>query len=71
MLDSSVLVEYFKRTKTDLFDYLVALPSTKICINSTVLSEVTFHWLASTGKKAPRTLQQAHEIGNLLKSSPE
>ena len=66
VLDSSILVEYSKGNKTELLEYLIAETNIDLFINSTVLSEYTFHWLANKGQKAPRTLQQAQQIRYLI-----
>ena len=66
MLDSSVLVEYVKERRTELLDRLLVTPNLKLYINSTVLSEYTFHWLATQGGKSPRTLQQAEQVKQLV-----
>jgi predicted nucleic acid-binding protein len=66
LLDSSILVEYAKNNKTELLDYLLDQTDTELYINSIVLSEYTYHWLANNGKKSPRSLQQSKQIGLLL-----
>ena len=43
VLDSSILVEYVKQSKTELLDALAATETYDLYINSTVLSETTFH----------------------------
>lgn len=66
ILDSSILVEYFKQNKTDLLDYIAGTNRYELCINSAVLSESAFQWLALFGAKAPRTLQRNRAIGQIL-----
>lgn len=66
MLDSSVLVEYAKKRRTELLDYLINQSGVSLYINSIVLSEYTFHWLADKGKVSPRSLQQSRRVGELL-----
>lgn len=66
ILDSSILVEYFKQNKTDLLDYIAGTNRYELCINSSVLSESAFQWLALFGAKAPRTLQKTEVIGQIL-----
>ena len=39
VLDSSVMVRYFKQSKTELLDFLLKAEPVELCINSTVLSE--------------------------------
>lgn len=70
MLDSSILVEYIKQNRTELLDGLAKNDAYELCINSTVLSECTFHWIALYGDKAPRTVQQARRISDVLTSRP-
>ena len=66
MLDSSILVEYVKERRLELLDRLLITPNLKLCINSTVLSEYTFHWLATKGGKSPRSLQQTKQVRQLI-----
>lgn len=70
MLDSSILVEYIKQNKTELLDWLAKNDTYELCINSTVLSECTFYWIALYGDKAPRAIQQARRIPDVLTSRP-
>ncbi len=70
MLDSSILVEYIKQNKTELLDWLAKNDAYELCVNSTVLSECTFHWIALYGGKAPRTIQQAGRIPAVLINRP-
>ena len=67
LLDSSILVEYVKQNRTDLLDILAAPGRFDLFINSTVLSEVTFHWIELYGAKAPRTLQQSKQVPAILR----
>lgn len=69
ILDSSILVEYTKRNKTELLDYLLQTRPGQLYINSTVLSEYTYHWLGNNGQKSPRTLQQTGMIGSLIEGN--
>lgn len=66
-LDSSILIEWAKKTKTDLYDYLVANDSYELCISQIPLSEFTFYWLAIGGKKAPLTLKRDEVIPDILR----
>ena len=66
MLDSSILVEYVKERRIELLDRLLVIPNLKLYINSTVLSEYTFHWLATKGGKSPRSLQQSKQVKQLV-----
>lgn len=69
-LDSSILVEYSKGTKTELLTYLLSNKSFELCINTTVLSEYTYHFLGNMGGKSPRTLKENKSIEGLLMSYP-
>lgn len=69
VLNSSILVEYFKQNKIELLDFLLKAGSVELCINSTVLSEGAYHWLARKGDKAPRSLQQAEQIPKILRDN--
>ena len=66
ILDSSILVEYVKERRIELLDRLLVIPNLKLYINSTVLSEYTFHWLATKGGKSPRSLQQSKQVKQLV-----
>ncbi len=70
MLDSSILVEYIKQNKTELLDWLAKNDAYELCINSTVLSESTFHWIALYGEKAPRTIQLGRIPAVLISRPP-
>ncbi|WKN44603.1 type II toxin-antitoxin system VapC family toxin [Tunicatimonas pelagia] len=65
-IDSSLLVEYVKNTKTELLEYLVASES-DLYISSTVVSEFFFHYLAIRGGKSPLTLKVNRQIASCLK----
>ena len=64
-LDSSILVEYRKGTKTELLDALTDRHFT-LCFNQIVLSEYLFVVLAHYGQKSLRTLKMAFYIPELL-----
>lgn len=65
-LDSSVLVEWAKKAKVDLFNQLMDDTSVELCISETVVSEFIFYWLAITGGKAPTTLKGDGSVGEIL-----
>ena len=66
-VDSSILVEYSKNTKTELLEYLIShISDFELCISETVLSEYTFHFLAKCGDKSPLTLKRDVAISNIL-----
>lgn len=66
-LDSSILVEYRKGTKTELLDQLLQhSKQLDLCISETVSSEYLFHLLALFGQKSPLTLKMNKSIGEYL-----
>ncbi|MCE7073600.1 PIN domain-containing protein [Dyadobacter sp. CY327] len=66
-IDSSLLVEFKKRSKTELLLHLLAIPDLELVINSVVLSEYTFYLLAIEGNKSPRSVKESRDIDNILK----
>lgn len=64
-LDTSILAEYKKGTKTELLDELIQRQY-QLCYNQIVLSEYLFVTLAHYGQKSLRTLKMAHYIPELL-----
>jgi predicted nucleic acid-binding protein len=66
-LDSSILVEKTKGTKSDLFEFLFAYRSQNLCINQAVLSEYTFYLLIIEGGKAPVTLKRDAAISSIIR----
>ncbi|GAB3954114.1 type II toxin-antitoxin system VapC family toxin [Spirosoma harenae] len=64
-LDTSILAEYKKGTKTDLLDELIQRQYL-LCYNQIVLSEYLFVTLAHYGQKSLRTLKMANYIPELL-----
>ncbi|GGC10598.1 type II toxin-antitoxin system VapC family toxin [Dyadobacter sediminis] len=71
-IDSSILVEFKKQSKTELLLELIANSNIELVINSTVLSEYTFYLLAIEGEKAPRTIKENQEINSIIsKDQPE
>ena len=67
-IDSSILIEYYKGTKRDLFRALLSDSSFSLFINQTVLSEYLFHHLGISGGKAPLTLKTDNAIPAILNS---
>ncbi|TLU97874.1 type II toxin-antitoxin system VapC family toxin [Dyadobacter luticola] len=65
-IDSSILVEFRKHSRTELLLHLLDNPNLDLVINSVVLSEYTFHLLAIEGKKAPRTIKENQQIPEIL-----
>jgi predicted nucleic acid-binding protein len=68
-LDSSILVEKAKGTKEELFDYLIGDDSVEKCINSIVLSEFTYYFLAIEGNASPMSLKMRKAIQPILKKN--
>lgn len=66
MLDSSVLIEYVKNSRGELFEALLSREDLELCYGAPVLNEYLFHFLALAGKKSPLTIKVNHDIGNLL-----
>ena len=66
MLDSSVLIEYVKNSRGELFEALLSREDLELCYGAPVLNEYLFHFLAIAGKKSPLTIKVNHDIGNLL-----
>ncbi len=67
-LDSSVLVEWAKKTQIELFDYLSTDTQYTLCISQVVLSEFTYYWLAIEGKKSPVTLKRDGAVSQIVGS---
>ena len=65
-LDSSILVESTKGSKTELYDYLVSRNDYEKCISQIVLSEYTFYLLIIEDGKAPLTLKRDGAISNVI-----
>lgn len=68
MIDTSILVEYFKTTKTTLLDSLLADSKINCFINETIVSEFLFQLLKLNTGKAPRTLHEAGKLPDVLKT---
>ena len=68
LLDSSILIEYIKGTKTELLDQLM-LNDFELQYNSIVASEFIFHFLAQAGNKSPLALKEGNAIGSVLRKS--
>ncbi|MGF7215925.1 putative nucleic acid-binding protein [Spirosoma lacussanchae] len=65
VLDSSVLVEWAKKTQPELFIGLQN-SSYELCISQITLSEFSYYWLAVGGQKAPVTLKRDGKIPTVL-----
>lgn len=65
-IDSSLLVEYVKKTQTSLLNAIQGDLEIQLFISQTVISEYLFHHLGVNGGKAPRTLKESGSISNIL-----
>ncbi|MDR6807911.1 putative nucleic acid-binding protein [Dyadobacter sp. BE34] len=71
-IDSSILVEFEKQTKTDLLLQLMSDKALNLFVNCTVLSEYTYYLLAIEGGKSPRAIKEDENIGAILiRNNPE
>ena len=59
MIDSSVLIEYVKDSKTKLSDSLLGDDSITCYLNEPVISEFLFQHVKLSTNKAPATLQSS------------
>jgi len=57
-VDSSVLIEYFKGSNSELLDYLSSSPDYNLLINDIVITEVVYHMLAYNSTSSPVTLKR-------------
>ena len=71
MIDSSILVEYIKNTKTKLLIKLISDVKTECFINETVVSEYLYYFLALNGGRSPRATQSAEEIHLIFSGSSD
>lgn len=66
-IDSSILVEYYKGTKTELLETLLSeIPETRLYICQTTLSEYFFQCLKTDSGKAPLSLKSSGKIAETL-----
>ncbi|MGV3604492.1 MAG: type II toxin-antitoxin system VapC family toxin [Dyadobacter fermentans] len=65
-IDSSILVEFAKQTKTDLLLHLMNHGELSLFVNPTVLSEYTYYLLAIEGGKSPRSVKEDGNIAAIL-----
>jgi uncharacterized protein len=66
MLDSSILVEYRKGSKTDLLKAISTSADWIPCIGQVVVSEYLYYHLAIFSGKSPRSVQSAKEVQQVL-----
>ncbi len=65
-LDSSILIEAIKGTKTELLDKLLNIDEYDCYINSIVVSEFMFHFLAVNSSVAPLSLKMKKGINEII-----
>jgi len=53
VLDSSVLIEYAKNARPELFEALLLQEKLDLCYGLPIVSEYLFHYLAIAGNKSP------------------
>ena len=70
-IDSSVLIEYNKGSKTKLFSSLLDSRKYKCYINETVVSEFLYHYLAKNSDTSPKTLQRKNKIAEVFATSTQ
>jgi uncharacterized protein len=66
MLDSCILIENLKGTRTEILPLLWDNPTMKLCICETIVSEFLFHFLALQYGKAPLTAKMNQDIPVIL-----
>ncbi|MBK6994331.1 MAG: PIN domain-containing protein [Lewinellaceae bacterium] len=70
-LDSSILIEYTKNSRPELFEALLEDERFDLYFGSPVISEYLFHFLAIAGNKSPLSIKMSGQIGTLLaKANP-
>jgi predicted nucleic acid-binding protein len=69
MVDSSVLIEYIKKRKTELLDSLLNENPIILYINETVISEFLFNFLKLNANASPLSLQSSKRIKGIMENS--
>lgn len=69
MIDSSLLIEYIKKTKMSLLNQLLNDSSVTCYINETVVGEFLFHYLKVNSTASPRSAQSSKRIRSIIESS--
>ena len=64
-VDTSVLIEYIKGTKTELLEELI-INKYSLYISTIVYSEFMFHFISVTTGKSPFTIKKKKDIKNIL-----
>jgi len=70
LIDSSVIIEYAKKNKTQLLNSLLENDSINCCINESIISEFLFQFIKFNTNKAPATIKSAKKISNVFESNP-
>lgn len=68
-LDSSILIEYIKQSKIEIFESLIKNKEIVLHINSIVMSEFIFYLIAYKSNRSPLSCKEAKIIPNLLKET--
>src|ERR1043165_2290130 len=68
-IDSSILVEAIKGTKTLLLEQLISEVQYECCINNIVISEFMFYFLAKNANVSPLTLKMQKKIPEVLQQN--
>ena len=67
MIDSFLLVEYYKGSKIKLLVDLIRDINIECCINETVVSKFLFHLLKLNVNKSPQSVQSSRNVGSELR----
>ncbi|GAB4247160.1 MAG: type II toxin-antitoxin system VapC family toxin [Saprospiraceae bacterium] len=65
-VDSSILIEYRKGSKTDLWDAILSDTDAVPCLNQTVVSEYLFHHMSLFGGKSPMSIKESGKVETVL-----
>lgn len=66
IIDSSILIEYIKGSKTKLLLELMNDAAFECFINETIVSEFLFYWLRVNGNKSPLSMQSSRDIQPMM-----
>lgn len=69
IIDSSLLIEYIKGSKSKLLLELMNDAEYECFVNETVVSEFLFYWLGVNGGKSPLSMQRSRGIQTLMKNN--
>ncbi len=71
MIDSSLLVEYVKKTRMSLLNRLINDSSATCYINETVVSEFLFYHLKVNSTASPRSAKSSKRIKSIIDSTSD